>query len=111
MENLDLVLTVVAHNGDVKFPIIEKKSFLETHILDLDLDTRSINALANNGITNVKGVLDNLSEIPHFKGCGAKSVNRILYGICSTYYGKLNPEQKKAYLLKIVELNTTTETE
>lgn len=106
MENLNTVLKVVAENGNVKFPIIEKKSFLETDIFTLDLDTRSSNSLKRNGFNTIQEVLDNLDKLPRMRGCGAKSVNRILYGICSAYYGKLNPEEKEKYLLKIVELNT-----
>ena len=106
MENLNTVLKVVAENGNVKFPIIERKSFLETDIFSLDLDTRSSNALKRNKLNTVKDVFDNLNAIPKFRGCGAKSINRILYGICSAYYEKLNPEEKEKYLLKIVELNT-----
>ncbi len=106
MENLNSTLTQVANNGNVKFPIIERKSFLETDILSLELDTRSSNALKRNNINTVKDVFDNLNEIPKFRGCGVKSVNRILYGICSAYYEKLNPEEKKKYLMEIVKLNT-----
>lgn len=106
MKNLNTVLTVVANNGNVKFPVIERKSFLEADILSLNLDTRSENALKRNGYNTVQEVFNNLDKLPEMKGCGAKSVNRILYGICSAYYGKLNPEEKEKYLMEIVELNT-----
>ena len=111
MENLDLVLTTVAHNGNVKFPIIEKKSFLETDVTFLDLDTRSSNGLKRNGFHTVQDVLNNLSSLYKMRGCGTKSVNRILYGICSSYYRTLDAEQKLAYLNKLVKLNTEREME
>ena len=106
MENLNLVLTTVSDNGNVKFPIIERRSFLEKDILSMNLDARSENALKRNGFNTVDEVLGDLDNLPKMKGCGAKSVNRILYGICSTYYGNLNPEEKTKYLMEIVELNT-----
>lgn len=111
MENLNTVLKVVANNGNVKFPIIEKKSFLETDIFSLDLDTRSSNGLKRNGFHTVQDVMDNLDKLYKMRGCGSKSVNRILYGICSSYYRTLDAEGKLTYLNKVVKLNTEREME
>lgn len=92
-------------NGNVKFPVIEKKEFLATHIDMLELDLRSSNVLKRNEINTIQGILDNLQTIPNFKGCGIKSTNRIIYKICAYYYATLSEKEKQAYLNKIEMLN------
>ena len=106
MENLNLVLTTVTHNGNVKFPIIEDTNFLNTSIDELDLDTRSSNALHRAKYKTIQSVLDNLDKFHMLRGCGSKSKNKILYKICYYYYSGLTEAKKKEYLMKIIELNT-----
>lgn len=107
MENLNNVLQNISQkqNGNVKFPIIEKREFLETHIDMLDLDMRSSNVLMRNKIHNVQGILNNIKILPQLKGCGIKTTNRILYKICAYYYATLSEKDKKTYLEKIKTLN------
>ena len=103
MKHLNAVLTEVASNGNVKFPIIENQVFLQTPIENLDLDTRSFNSLKRAKIDDIQGILENLDNIHKFKGCGVKSANRILYKICATYYEFV--DDKESYLNQIKELN------
>ena len=107
MELLNSTLYNIAQkrNGNVKFPVIEKKEFLATHIDMLDLDSRSINVLNRNKIHTVQGILNNLQILPDMRGCGAKTTNRIIYKICAYYYATLSNTEKQKYLNKIEMLN------
>lgn len=106
MKNLNTVLKEVAYKGNVKFPIKETKVLLSTSIDDLDLDTRSCNALHRVGFETVQEVLNNLEKIHNIRNCGSKSINRILYKICCYYYNTLSESEKKKYLMQIIKLNT-----
>lgn len=108
MKNLNTVLKEVAYNGNVKFPIKETQTLLNTSIDELDLDTRSCNALHRGQYETVRDVLNNLDKIHNLRNCGSKSVNRILYKICCCYYNTLSESEKMKYLMKIVKLNTVS---
>ena len=107
MERLNTVLTVVSHNGNVKFPVMKTPLLLETSVDDLDLDTRSCHALHRAGMKTIRDVINNANTLHSIKNCGAKSVNRIMYKICTYYYSLLNEKEKAKYLYRLVELNTT----
>lgn len=107
METLNRTLYDISkkRNGNVKFPVIEKRCFLETHIDMLELDVRSNNVLKRNGINTIQGVLNNLQTLPNMKGCGVKTANRIIYKICAYYYSTLSETEKQTYLNKVKTLN------
>lgn len=106
MENLKLVLKMVADNGNVKFPVTERQSFLQTSIDNLDLDVRSSNALHRAGCKTVEDVINKANHLHRIRSCGSKSINRIMYGIAATYYNQLTETEKNKYLIQLVELNT-----
>jgi DNA-directed RNA polymerase alpha subunit len=105
MENLNKTLVEISKNGDVTFLVTENETFLNTPISELELDTRSQNALYRFGVCTVKDILENLTEIPKIRGCGTKSFNRILYKICVYNYARMTPEEKVYYLKRLREFN------
>lgn len=105
MKLLNTVLKEVSKEGKVKFPVMTKREFLETPIETLELDARSNNALKRTKINTIKDLLNNLNEIPHIRGCGTKSVSRIMYRICTYYYGNLSEQERMSYLKEIIQLN------
>ena len=105
MELLNTVLKEVSKEGRVKFPIMNRKEFLETPIEILELDARSNNALKKTNINTIKDLLNNLNELPRIRGCGTKSISRIMHRICTYYYGSLREQERMSYLKKIIQLN------
>lgn len=106
MKNLNIVLTEVARNGMVRFPILETQSLRSIPVSDLNLDTRSSNAIQRNHIQTIGELLDNIGMLKDIRGLGAKSKSNILYSLCAFQYNLLNEERKKEYLNKIVKMNT-----
>ena len=109
MNELNKVLIKGASDGNVRFPIIEKSSFMEKSIDELDLNVRAYNALRRNGIKTVSEILDNIDTLPKIRGCGRKTVNDILYKVCCNYYSTLDKKGRESYLQKIEELNRKEE--
>lgn len=105
MKKLNTVLKEVAQEGKVKFPVIQNKEFMEMHIDEMDLDQRSINVLKRSGVFTIKDIIKNLNLIQNVKGCGNKTVSRIMYKICSCYYSELTETEKNKYLMEIIKLN------
>ena len=110
MKNLNKVLLQVGeeHKGMVKFPVTENKTFLETPIEELCFDVRSYNVLKRydkGSIKTVKDIIANLSTLHKSRGCGTKTMSRIMYQICQYNYSQLSPKEKEKYLNKIIELN------
>ena len=95
----------MAQEGKVKFPVIQHKEFMEMLVDEMDLDQRSVNVLKRSGSFTIQDVLKNLNLIQDMKGCGTKTVSRIMYKICSCYYSQLTETEKKKYLMEIIKLN------
>ena len=106
MKNLNTVLMTVAVNGEVTYPFLEKESIRSVSVENLNLDTRSSNALKRNHIKTIGELLDRVEELKDIRGLGAKSKGNIMYNLCAFQYNQLNAEKKIKYLLKIVEMNT-----
>lgn len=104
MEKLNAVLKLI-NKENIKFPIRETKSFMETPITCLDLDNRSYNALSHHGIKTIGDVLSNCSRLTSFKNYGTKSFNRTMYALCAYQYNLMTPEKQSIYLERIIELN------
>lgn len=107
MENLNSVLKAIGenNNGNVKFPVMETEIFLNTSIEELELDNRSYNTLKRANCNIVREVLLNLNTLSHIKGCGTKTMSRIMYQICAYYYSQLTEKGKQNYLDKLVKIN------
>ena len=86
MERLNTVLAEVAYKGNVKFPIKETKALLNASVDELDLDTRSCNALHRGEYETVQDILNNLDKVHNLRNCGSKSENRILYKYASCIF-------------------------
>ena len=106
MKNLNTVLKEVSRNGVVRFPILETQSIRSISVENLNLDTRSSNALQRNYIRTIGELLDKANELYKIRGLGTKSKSNILYSLCAFQYNQLNAERKKEYLYKIIEMNT-----
>ena len=106
MKKLNTVLKEVSRNGIVKFPINDTQSFRSLPIDNLNLDTRSSNALKRCHIETIGQLLDDIGVLNKIKGLGTKSRSNILYGLCAFQYNQLDMEKKSKYLLKIVKMNT-----
>ena len=106
MEKLNTVLKLVDNgNGNLKFPIKDSASFLNTPIELLKLDTRSHNAMIRSGIRTIGDIVDNLDRLVKIKGFGTKCLSRTMYEICAYQYNLLSEERKHKYLQRIVDLN------
>lgn len=109
MEKLNETLIKISSrnkNGNIKFPVTDRQSFLQTHIDNLDLDVRSNNALHRAGCETVEDVINKVDDLHKIRNCGAKSISKIMYGISKCYYSQLTEIEKEKYLVKLVELNT-----
>jgi DNA-directed RNA polymerase alpha subunit len=105
MKELNKTLQRVAKEGKVRFPVIESKEFLQTSVDALDLDARSSNSLKRTKIYTVEDILMNKNELHKIRGCGSKSISRIMYGICVYHYLHLAEQEKKTYLEELIKLN------
>lgn len=106
MKNLNATLITVANNGVVRFPFIEKESIRNVPVDNLNLDTRSSNALQRHQIKTIGELLDNIEKLNNIRGLGSKSKSNILYNLCAFQYNQLNAEKKIEYLYRITEMNT-----
>ena len=88
MEKLNTVLALISCNvkGNIKFPVMETQSFMQTSVDALDLDTRSSNALKRGGLYTIQDIVNNYEKLKDIRSCGTKSINRIKYKICAYYY-------------------------
>ena len=107
MQKLNTVLQEVAKEGRVKFPVIKRKEFLQASVDSLELDMRSSNALQRHQIYTVEDLLNKANELHRIRGCGSKSISRIMYRICAYYYESLQKQEKEQYLKEIIKLNKT----
>jgi len=105
MEKLNMTLLNVAKNGNVKFPVCYTETFLNQSVGNLDLDARSSNVLDRGNIYTIGDIIENVDAIRKVKGCGTRTVNRILYQVCVLYYKQLDGNKKDAYLKEIIKLN------
>ena len=109
MKELNTLLTKVAKNGQVVYPITETETFKALSINVLNLDTRCSNGLKRSDIHTIGELLITIDNgsILQIRSLGRKSVNKILYELCAYQYNSLPTKEKRdKFLKRIIELNT-----
>ncbi len=98
-----------AKNGDFKFIVYQNEKYKDVDIEQLDLGVRSLNCLRRAGYHTVYDLITNISgrtDLLRIRNCGVTSSREIMESLFLFQYAALRPEQRNAYINKIVKMNS-----
>ncbi len=91
-----------------KFPVYIKDSYKEADIENLDLSVRSYHCLKRAGFNTVYDLMTGITgrlDLKRIRNCGDNSSREIMESLFLFQYMNLKPEQRAAYIEKIVKMN------
>ena len=90
---------------NITFPLIYDKEFEQYSISEMDLSTRSENALRRNKIHSMGDLINNMDSLSKMRNCGRKSEVEIRNKFLETWYENISQEQSSEFWEKFVETN------
>ncbi len=91
-----------------KFPVYIKDSYKDVDIEALDLSVRSYNCLKRAGFNTIFDLMNGITgrlDLKRIRNCGDNSSREIMENLFLFQYASLKPEQRDAYIEKIVKMN------
>ena len=90
-----------------KFPVYIKDSYKEVDIENLDLSVRSYHCLKRAGYNTIYDLMTGITgrlDLKRIRNCGDNSSREIMESLFLFQYMNLKPEQRDAYIEKIVKM-------
>ena len=94
--------------GSIRFPVYTSGELMAADISDLDLTVRAFNCLKRASISTVGELverIDGKEDLLKIRNMGTKSANEVMQHLFFYQYSLLQPERRKKFLERVMELN------
>ena len=103
-----LVLRESSSGKGFCFPVYLRERYKDMDVDVLDLSRRASNCLKRAGYKSLYDLISKVrcrADLHNIRGCGDNTKSEIMESIFVFCYNELTPEERKDYILKIIEKN------